>query len=120
MEPPIVVLSRGDVILFASANAVETYLEPSHIEDGEYSIYDSLGSLLECKVERISKLWDERETVKLIPLPPDSIHPLELRLELIGFFIYNPQFGEANSSLFSLQLPDLLEKIKTLKGLNYG
>ena len=117
MKPPIVVLNRGDVDLFDSATAVEVKLEPSHVEDGEYDIYDSKGALLQCSVERTSKWWGDRETVKLSPLPLNPIHPLELRLELIGFFIYNPQFGEASSSLFSLQIPELLEKVEKIKGV---
>lgn len=115
MNPPIIVLCRGDVTLYTSASAVETHLEPYNVEDNE--VYDSSGHLLNCEVQTIPQWWGDRQVIKLIPASPESVHPLELRLGLISFFIHNPDLGEANESLFSCQLQQLIEKIKKVAGV---
>lgn len=46
MDAPIVVHENGDVVIFASVERAERYLEPIDVEAGRLTAYDSAGRLL--------------------------------------------------------------------------
>ncbi len=120
MNPPIVLLNRGDVQLYASAKAVEIHVELIDVLNGEYEVYDSTGSLLNFGVGTTPRWWGESQIIKLTPSPPELVHPLELRLALLGFFIHNPNLGEAHESLFNCSLSELIDKVKKKVGVSDG
>jgi hypothetical protein len=45
-EPPILINEHGDVMIFATVQSAEQYLEPIDVENKEYVGYDALGRKL--------------------------------------------------------------------------
>jgi hypothetical protein len=116
MKPPIIYLSQGDVLMFASIQSAQSYIEPTYTRN--CLLYDSEGRLLECEIDKKSHglLWSGGEEVRITVDSEDPIHKLELRVELISFFIGNPQFGQANESIFARPLDELIEMVNIAKG----
>lgn len=50
MQPPLVLSENGDVLLFASREEAEAYLEPIDVQNQEYRGYDAAGRLLAFQV----------------------------------------------------------------------
>src|SRR4051794_1024475 len=113
MKYPIIILSKGgDVFLYSSEYAVQSDLEVVDVENNEYTAYDSEGCLLDLSIEQETNFWSSTYKIKLNKISDILIHQLELRVEIISFFIWNPELGKADEVLFSDSLDKLIDKLK--------
>ncbi len=99
IRPPIIVDESGDVIVFASVEHAERYLEPIDVEENRCVAYDSEGRLLKLRPT------EPRITIESAEAVPS--HSREVRDILIEFLEY---LGHSREWLTQASLSELVEK----------
>jgi len=99
LELPIVINEHGDVMIFATLQSAEQYLEPIDVENNEYLGYDALGRKLGFSTTR------QRVTIELADDP--AIYQAELE-GLLRAFLGAVRHPAATNP--ALTLAELLEQ----------
>jgi hypothetical protein len=88
-EPPVIVDTGSELLLFTTIAKAEGYLEPIDVENDEYpAAYDSQGRLLELRIERIPRTYffglmrSTAEYVRIQPALSGGDHSPELTARL--------------------------------------
>ena len=105
MRPRIVVSNRGDVLLFDSEQAAESYLEPADVRNEEYMAYDTEGRLLSLRVEG--------NKVQIVAADLMPQHQDDLRVVLESFLMRVGDLTQEHRRLSLPQLAELILKHKT-------
>src|SRR2546430_4351631 len=82
MKAPIIADDFGDLLVFESQKAAESYLEAIDVKKRDYPVYDSEGRRLSATVVKDSK---GRERVAILNREDQPQHQAELRSLLIAF-----------------------------------
>lgn len=99
MQPPIVVCNRGDLVVFLSVRRAEQNLEAIDVENDEYVIYDSAGTLI------APHLVDGM--LHLRPAEGAPQHAGELRRTIARFI---QRAGDGGPEVESLHLSELVQR----------
>jgi hypothetical protein len=90
LRPPLFADDNGDLLVFETAEYLESYLEPENIDDPTMRIYDCEGRLLklvqlppESSFARVFGLPGRR--IGLVRVDQDPIRPDELHQKLVKF-----------------------------------
>jgi len=91
MKTPIIVNGHDDVSIFESVEHAEHYLDPIHVKDERYVIYNSEGHLLQLEIlqKELLPIFGRTEPIETVKInTPESItdHSGELQKLLINFF----------------------------------
>ncbi len=99
IDPPIIVSESGDVEVFDSVEAAESYLEPIDVEKERFVAYDSCGRLLQ--------LIPTSPRISIRAAEEDGNHHRELQNLLTEYLGY---VGVASDWISQASLQDLVEK----------
>jgi hypothetical protein len=106
MRPPIIADNRGDVLVFDTVAAAESYMEPVDVRNDEYIVFDSEGRFLTPSVESARR--GERTLLK--DAEPTPAHASEARKTLLQVLMRSSRSAPGMEQMTLAQLIDLMPR----------
>jgi hypothetical protein len=102
VNDPIVVDNHGDLMIFQTADAAQSYMEPIDIENGEYEVHDAVGNRLDIFVTETGRV----PTVTLRTVAGRLPEPEKVEEKLRSFLL---RVGRDARAVHGASLQELVE-----------